>query len=95
MPQPQWDKWYEHLGSKGLAKAFDPLIVTGKISDPRKRHITPPAVTKQDIDSRGIQDWLNRMNTPNRWSRNVWTYSAANPRSSKPRLQTRDAQNSR
>ena len=31
----EWDKWYAYLGSNGLAKALDPLFVTGKNSDPR------------------------------------------------------------
>ena len=36
--QTEWDKWYAHLGSKGLAKALDPLFVTGKNPDPGKTH---------------------------------------------------------
>ena len=58
----EWEKWYEYLGSRGLAKALDPLFITGRNSDPRRRHVTIPSISETEMAIQGIQVWLDKMN---------------------------------
>ena len=56
----EWDKWRAKMTE--LARGLDPVFTTGRTAHLHKNHEPVPSITEADLEVKGIQHWLNKVN---------------------------------